>query len=128
MTNSEALWAQVRGLPARRIFVEHEPDTPRYQRARDCLDVILSQGLPLGVRRIADEPDAPQELALWVPPLSGRGSGAYVCLRVYSHEAEVTVAVLFCFYDGTEKSPVFRSYDAAVAYARDREFKEVNHD
>jgi hypothetical protein len=52
-----------------------------------------------------------------------RGPGLYSCMRLFL--AGETVALLFCFHDGTEKSPGLRSMWAARTYAKSKGFEEV---
>lgn len=107
---------QIRALPPSRRFVQHEPETPRYSRARLKLDYLLHASVLLG-NRPADHPTA-IEVALWAPPADGRGHGYYSCLRVFRDEAATPVAaVLFCFWDGTEGSRGFRTQGAAQVFA-----------
>lgn len=106
----------IRSLPLSRLAVHHEPETPRYRRARSKVLYLLNASELLGVRP-ADYPGA-VELALWAPAPSGRGNGYYSCLRVFvSQDREATAGLFFCFWDGTEASPGFRSLDAARAHA-----------
>ncbi|MEZ4227507.1 MAG: hypothetical protein R3B13_41595, partial [Polyangiaceae bacterium] len=66
-------------------------------------------------------------VAAWAPPPTGRGSGYYWCVRLHLDEHErVELAVLYCFYDGTERSPGFRSLNDASAYSADHGFQQVN--
>jgi hypothetical protein len=57
------------------------------------------------------------EIAVWAPPEQGRRPGYYCCFRIYFKGDDMVFAVLFCFYDGTEGSPGFRSFESARAYA-----------
>lgn len=106
----------VRNLPPERRAVLHRPETPRYSRARSKLPYLLRASNFLG-----EQPDPEREfvllIALWAPPESGRGHGFYSCLRLFFEGETVGVAVLYTFYDGTERSPGFRSLEAATAYA-----------
>lgn len=117
------LLASLRRLPADRRVVLHQPETPRYARARQKLRLLIREGEFLGARKDPERADA-WLLALWAPPFSGRGDGYYACIRLFMAEDTPTLAVLYCFYDGTEQSPGFRSVEAARAYAESRGFKE----
>jgi hypothetical protein len=109
-------WLQeVRALPARAVYVRHEPATPRYGRAQAKLRWLLRESTVIG-RRDADYPGA-VEIAAWARSPSG-GFGYYSCFRLFlGEDREVVAAVLFCFYDGTEKSPGFRSARSARDFA-----------
>ena len=114
---------RIRALSRDRRIVQHEPETPRYARARLRFDYILTAASVLGVR--ATEHPAVVEVALWAPPPAGRGAGFYSCIRVYLDESGgVVFAVLFCFWDGTERSRGFHSIAAATTHARQEGFKE----
>ena len=127
ITKSDAL-ASLRSLPAASRIVSHRPETPRYARARVQLAYVVSRSVALGVR--AGEAGLPVavEIALWVSPPSGRGYGFYSCFRLLRDAGVVTAAVLFCFYDGTERSPGFRTETAAQSFARSQGFQEVVDD
>lgn len=106
----------IRDLSPQQRAVQHQPETPRYSRARSKLRYVLNQGIYLGQRPESWNREA-VEIAIWAPPGHGRGPGYYACFRLYLEEEAATFAVLFCFYDGTENSPGFRSADAAREYA-----------
>lgn len=110
-------WLQrLKALPEARLLVQHEPETPRYARARDKLDYLLRESSLLGTRA-ADYPQA-LELAFWAPHPRGRESGYYWCARAFLDDQTALVgAVVFCFWDGTEASPSFKSIDAAQSHA-----------
>ena len=72
----------LRSLPLRRVLVQHDPETPRYMRARAKLEYVLAASVLLG-SRAADYAGA-TELALWAPPPSGRGPGYYSCFRAFA--------------------------------------------
>lgn len=114
--------ADLRALPGDRIDVCHEPMTERYFRAISKRMVLARWGVFLGVRPTTAA--SVWEIAVWLEnQTSPRKAGAYACFRVfYSEEMRPLSAILFCFYDGTEKSPAFRSEEAARIYAREGEF------
>lgn len=123
-------WDAVRQLPASHRFVIHEPETPRYARARQKLGYVLREGEYLGASR---KPDRGQiEIAVWAPTHQGRGPGYYCCFRLFIEEGMVTDAALFCFYDGTESSPALSTLRDAQAVAREngfvREIEDGNQD
>lgn len=107
---------ELRRLPPERRAVWHQPETPRYTKARQKLSYLVRQSVLLG-----EQPDPERAsahlLALWAPPESGSGAGYYSCFRVFLEEGVLTFAVLYCLYDGSERSPGFRSLDAARGYA-----------
>ena len=114
-------------LPRTRRIVLHQPETARYQRAREKFDYLLTAAVVLGVRQQSPEV-ASEEIAIWAPSANGQSSGNYACVRLYYESLELTLAVLFCFYDGTERSPGFRSEGAALVYSRSHGFKELGHE
>lgn len=110
-------------LPARAVFVMHEPTTPRYGRAQAKLRYLLRESQVVG-HRDADYPGA-IEIAAWAPSPSG-GVGYYSCFRLFlGSDREVIAAVLFCFYDGTEKSPGFKSFRSAQEFADAHGFEVI---
>ena len=117
-------WDAVRQLPPTHRFVSHEPETPRYARARQKLRYLIREGVYLGTRADGEN----LELAIWAPPDSGRGPGFYGCFRLFVDEGVTTGATLFCFYDGTESSPGFPSVSEAQAYAQDNGFSKETQD
>ena len=117
-------FALLQQLPDERFIVAHEPPTPRYGRALAKVPYLLAHSRFLGQR--ATESGA-IEIAAWAPPPSGRGHGYYTCTRVWiDEEHRPSVAVLFCFYDGTEQSPGFKSLSAASVFARSQGFEELD--
>ncbi len=115
---------EVRRLPADRIFVLHNPPTPRYGRAQAKLGYLLKGSTYLGLRPHESGVDR-VEVALWAPNPEGRGHGYYACLRLFMERGVVSAAMLFCFYDGTEKSPGMRSLMSALEFARLNGFKDT---
>lgn len=120
------LLEEIQGLPRTRRAVQHEPETPRYARARAKLEYVVREAVYLGTRGAEREPEA-VEIAVWARPGHGQGFGYYCCFRLFLDKGTVRWAVLFCFYDGTEGSPGFKSVDAARAYARSHGFNGVGH-
>lgn len=120
-------WLQaLRELPEGAVWVQHRPLTPRYVRAALKLASILRSAVLLGLRRA--ERLHHTELATWSPPADGRGCGYYCCFRVFgSATTRVDGAVLFCFYDGRDLSPGFRSLSAAHSFAQSEGFQEDPH-
>jgi len=89
---------------------------------------MLSRSVPLGVRAGEAGISVAVEVALWASPPTGRGYGFYSCFRLLREAGVVTAAVLFCFYDGTERSPGFRTESAAQSFARSQGFQEAVDD
>ena len=112
-------WLEVlRALPEEAVFVAHNPPTPRYGRAQAKLRYVLRTASVLGGRR-SDLVEHAIETAAWSPPPTGRGNGYYVCFRLFFDQFErVEQAVLYCFYDGTDGSPGFKTLHEAGEYAR----------
>ena len=111
---------RIRNLDDRHLAVEHQPETHRYSRGRSKLRYLVNQGQILGQTAVCGRENE-MEIALWSPPEQGR-SGYYSCFRIYHSKGDITFAVLFCFYDGTENSPGFRSGDSAKEYANSEGF------
>ena len=120
--------ALLKELPDDRIFVQHEPPTPRYGRAQTKLRYVLRASNYLGWRHSRGSAADSIDIALWSPPAHGRGHGYYTCFRLLRSDDEVVAGVLFCFYDGTEKSPGFKSRSAAQAFAEGHAFKCEDHE
>ncbi|MDA0746934.1 MAG: hypothetical protein O2954_10470 [bacterium] len=119
---------EIEKLSPRQRAVQHEPETPRYAHARGKLRYLIASGRYLGERRVENR-RWEIEIAVWAPPERKRNPGYYGCFRIYFKGNEVIFAVLFCFYDGTEGSPGFRSLESARAYARSEGFTgEENED
>ena len=109
--------SDLRNLPAEAISVRHEPMTERYFRAIDKRKMIARFGISLGARETGS--GSSWEIAIWLQhPTGGRRCGFYANFRVfYSSKGDAVSATLFCFYDGTDKSPCFRTHASALAYA-----------
>jgi hypothetical protein len=116
---------ELRQLPAERRAVQHEPETPRYAKARQKLRYIVREARLLGVQEDPERPGAAWLLAVWAPPDRGIGYGYYACFRAYLDQGRILLAVLYCLYDGTESSPGFKSFDPAKAFAKTQGFHEV---
>ena len=110
-------WEAVKGLPETHRFVAHEPETPRYARARQKLRYLIRNGAYLGSSD-ASEDEGRIEIAVWAPPTQGRGPGYYACFRLFIDAGVALGAVLFCFYDGTESSPSLSTLQDASAFAQ----------
>lgn len=113
--------------PAQRAVL-HEPETARYSRARTKLNYLLAHATPVGIRVPGGDSSTSVELACWARPSGGRGYGYFAIFRLSRSRGNVVFATLFCFYDGTEGSPGFRSLTAADAYAQATGFTKVLHD
>lgn len=118
--------AKLRALGPERIYVQHSPMTPRYGRAAQKLRYVLRASSVLGQRALVGPDTDAIEIATWAPPQHGRGHGYYACFRIFRHEGEPSAAVLFCFYDGTDKSPGFKSINAATVYAVAQGFDQTD--
>ena len=117
-------WEAVKQLSAAHRFVAHEPETPRYARARQKLKYLVRDGVSLGASRVSADRIG---LAVWAPPEHRRGPGYYGCFRLFIQDTVVTGAVLYCFYDGTESSPSLPTLQDAQALAHANGFvKETN--
>lgn len=110
------------GLPPDARYVKHNPASPRYFRGAQKLGYVLRNGSFLGSQPDAERSDAVC-VALWAPPGHGRGKGYYCCFRVYVVDGKVQYAVMYCFYDGTDESPGFKTESSARAYARSEGFE-----
>ena len=119
-------WEVVKELPAAHRFVAHEPETPRYARARQKLRYLIREGVYLGFISAPGERSR-IEIAVWAPP-EQRGPGYYGCFRLFIEDSIATGAVLFCFYDGTESSPSLPTLQDAQAFARANGFVKESDD
>jgi len=113
----------LRHLPPGRVFVSHEPETPRYGRARAKLAYVLRAGTFLGARPSEERPGRAMEIAVWAPPGHGRGPGYYCCFRIFLEEEVALASLMYGFWDGTEGSRGFRGPAAALAFARSQGFE-----
>ncbi len=121
-------WDAVKQLSAAHRFVDHQPETSRYARARQKLPYLIREGVYLGYSHRIPSDDR-VEIAIWAPPADGKGPGYYCCFRLYLEDDMVIYASLFCFYDGTESSPSLRNLHEAEAYARANQFaKEADNE
>ena len=104
-------------LPLDLVSVAHQPMTPRYSRALDKRIYLLREGVLLGERSASFKQAV--EIALFAEnPNGNKKPGYYACVRIFLDEKRTVLsAVIFCFYDGTEKSPGFKNVDAALKYA-----------
>ena len=111
--------SDLRSLPLRQVAVRHEPMTKRYQYAAEKMERILDNSAYVGMHAVS----LPHviEVALFLEnERNTKKPGWYSCFRLfYSTDERILSATLFCFYDGTEKSPAIYSLDAARAYAKD---------
>ena len=121
-------FGQLQRLPVDRVVVAHEPHTPRYDRAGAKRGYVTREGQYLGWRSAESNQEISVEIAVWAPNPSGRGPGFYTCFRLYHRDQVVGLALLFAFYDGSEKSPALKSLDSAMALARRHGFSLKNHD
>lgn len=117
----------IRALPASRRAVQHQPETPRYARARTKLRYVLERGTFLGARQ-SELHQGAVEIAVWAPPGHGRGPGYYCCFRIFHQRDHEHFALLFCFYDGTEGSPGFKSVGSARIFANANGFGGADHE
>jgi len=115
--------ADIKQLPIENIYVQHEPFTPRYSNALIYLRKLVHFGDCLGFREVIQNTTI--EIAVWLElGTKRRTPGIYCCFRLtYTPEMHLRIAVLFCFYDGTEKSPIFYNKDSATVYARNEGFR-----
>ena len=128
MREMHSWWDAVTQLSAAHRFIEHQPETPRYARARQKLPYLIREGVYLGCSHRVP-PDDRVEIAIWAPPADGKGPGYYCCFRLYLEDDMVMYASLFCFYDGTESSPSLSNLHEAEAYARANQFaKETDNE
>ncbi len=127
-TPSQSWLEALRALPPTHVYVQHEPPTPRYGRAQAKLRHIVRASHFLGWRPGRGSGEGAVDIALWCPPPHGRGYGYYTCFRLLRSGDDVLAAILFCFYDGTAKSPGFKSRSAAQGYAESRGFEREDHE
>ena len=114
--------AKLQQLPLSHVLVQHKPRTPRYDRAGSKLQYVLRESQFLGHRKPTPLSNTPVEIALWAPNPNGKGAGFYSCFRLFLQDDSPTLAQLFAFYDGTERSISLKSLSAALAYSRSHGF------
>ena len=106
----------LRGLPAERVFVDHEPHPPRYVRAEVLHRSLVERSELVGVQADSEKTSA-WLIALWCPQVSRHRRGFYSCFRLFVDDGAVIAASLYCFYDGEDDSPRIDSRSAAEALA-----------
>ncbi len=122
-------WKQIlQQLTPDACFVEHHPLTPRYERAANKIEYLLENALVLGVREADSKQAGCREIAIWAPEPTRRRDGYYACFRVFLDDGAPSFAVLYCFYDGTDRSPGLRSAETATAYALSQGFRDEVQD
>ena len=106
----------IRNLSPEQIIVRHLPPTDRYMfSAAAALQRVLTSGEVLGWRELSGEPKKCIEVVVWTSSLNRGECGLYVCCRLhYGDKQSATSATIFCFYDGTEKSPCFKGKSEAI--------------
>lgn len=114
----------LRAVPPEWCIVSHQPETPRYARARQKLRHLV-HGSELVGHQVDLERVRTHQIAVWAAPHSRRDPGYHDCFRItLDQHGAPDRAVLFCFYDGSDRSPSFRSAEAARAFALNQGFKE----
>ena len=116
-------FSTLRNLPPSCRAVSHQPLTPRYSRANQKLDYLISNGVYLGCRADPERRNVVL-IAVWAPPSTGRRGGYYACFRIRLEEEKASWAILYCFYDGTDGSPSFKTEESAALFARTNGFEE----
>lgn len=123
MTRNTPLDA-LRRVPRSFRAVQHEPWTPRYDRASQKMDYVIREARYLGARPTALPDPLRLELAVWARHPAGHGCGYHACFRLFLNDDHQSVySAMFCFYDGTDASPCIKSYDAAAQLARSYGFR-----
>lgn len=114
---------KLKNLSLDKIAVAHEPMTPRYARAIDKRSYVIREGVYLGSREI--DFSSAIEVAIFAEnPMGRKKSGFYACFRIfYDIDKIPLLALVFCFYDGTESSPTIKSVEAAQVFAREGGFQ-----
>lgn len=114
----------LRTVPSERCVVSHQPETPRYARARQKLRHLVHGSILVGYQQDAER-ERTWHIAVWAAPLSRRDPGYFACFRLLLNKTGAPDrAVLYCFYDGADRSPSFRTPEAARAYALAQGFRE----
>ncbi len=119
----------LRGLSTEKVIVRHHPSTDRYLfSAAAGLPRVLSEGEAIGWRELNGESKECVELVIWTPPLNRGDCGLYVCGRLYFDAKSSPIsATIFCFYDGTEKSPCYKTKDEAIHAMKRWALKHKSH-
>ena len=107
MNDTGNLLSEVRSLMERdrdRVFVHHEPWTARYIRAERDLKRVVFQGRLIGSKRVqSGEPGF--EIVVWNDQDFEERYGLYSVFRIYAQDnGKISSAILYCFYDGKDKS------------------------
>ena len=92
-------WDAVKQLSAAHRFVDHQPETPRYARARQKLPYLIREGVYLGCSH-REPSDDRVEIAVWAPPAEGKGPGYYLLPVVFGGRyGDVRFPVLLLRWD-----------------------------
>lgn len=127
---------ELQRLPAEKIMIRHNPPTDRYvYNAAVALPRILRDGEIIGWRKIPAIDGQKIELVIWAAPLNPGQCGFYVGCRLrYGEDGPALGASIFCFYDGSDKSPCHKTKHEAVqsmrswACSQGVQYTEANHD
>lgn len=94
----------------------------------------MSDGEVLGWRAVESSDHPIVEVIFWVAPFSLGQCGLYVGCRIhYEDDFRTRSASIFCFYDGTSKSPCFKTRREATkrlkqwAQQHGVQYKEPEH-
>lgn len=113
--------ADLRTLPDTHLTVQHNPMSLRYSRALNKLWLVVRDGQLLGHREMDRHIS---EIAVWCNSGVEKRCGYYACFRIFYDKIDnASSAIMFCFYDGTEKSPCMKSVSSAQTYAKSEGFK-----
>ena len=103
-------------LDPEKIEIKHNPMTERYRtHAFSSLVYLLKNGVCIGWRKL-EKPilDEMIEVVIWAEPLFADSCGFYSCFRLHFLQQKLERATFFCFYDGKDKSPCFKSQEDAT--------------
>lgn len=107
MNDIELQFSELRRLMEKdksQVFVHHEPWTARYIRAERDLKRIIFQGRLIGFKS-AQKGGPGFELVVWNDKDFEERYGLYSVFRIYLQDnGKMSSAILFCFYDGKDKS------------------------
>ena len=114
----DTMISDLRSLGLEGIVIRHQPLTARYlAQASASLRQLLEKAKVIGWREVATKFERSIETVLFCNPAMDEGScGLYGCFRIHYRDKLPFEATFFCFYNGEDKSPCFRSETEAVKW------------
>ena len=112
--------ADLGSLGSERVFIRHNPLTDRYiYNAAAALARVMVEGDLIGWREVPGPYHQSVEAVVWTESLNHGQCGLYTGYRIhYEDDLRPLSASIFCFYDGTGKSPCLKTKREALRHMR----------